>query len=162
MTAELLVSSCCRESSYQWVEDVCLCVCVCCRTKALVLELLAAICLVSGGHGIIVQAFDSFKEVRKRFEWVKQLNSDRSEDITASIVISASVLCIVICCAHYSIRNNSAAACVTVRTSFDDEMTSYNWCCDWGALCVGFGQVGEVNSMCCPHLISDNIVKETY
>jgi len=35
-----------------------------CRTKALVLELLAAICLVSGGHDIIVRAFDYFKEVR--------------------------------------------------------------------------------------------------
>ena len=38
---------------------------VCCRTKALVLELLAAICLVSGGHSIIVRAFDYFKEVSK-------------------------------------------------------------------------------------------------
>ncbi|KAF7272584.1 hypothetical protein GWI33_014642 [Rhynchophorus ferrugineus] len=33
------------------------------RTKALVLELLAAICLVKGGHEIILSAFDSFKEV---------------------------------------------------------------------------------------------------
>lgn len=31
------------------------------RTKALVLELLAAICLVKGGHEIILQAFDNFK-----------------------------------------------------------------------------------------------------
>ncbi|XP_076360922.1 formin-like protein isoform X2 [Tachypleus tridentatus] len=41
------------------------------RTKALVLELLAAICLVKGGHEIILNAFDKFKEVcseRKRFE----------------------------------------------------------------------------------------------
>ncbi|XP_034942061.1 formin-like protein isoform X2 [Chelonus insularis] len=41
------------------------------RTKALVLELLAAICLVKGGHEIILSAFDNFKEVcseRKRFE----------------------------------------------------------------------------------------------
>jgi len=41
------------------------------RTKALVLELLAAICLVGGGHEIILNAFDNFKremnEVR-RFE----------------------------------------------------------------------------------------------
>ncbi len=36
---------------------------VCCRTKALVLELLAAVCLVSGGHDIILAAFDNFKEV---------------------------------------------------------------------------------------------------
>ncbi|KAL1497828.1 hypothetical protein ABEB36_008720 [Hypothenemus hampei] len=33
------------------------------RTKALVLELLAAICLVTGGHQIILSAFDNFKEV---------------------------------------------------------------------------------------------------
>lgn len=34
------------------------------RTKALVLELLAAVCLVRGGHDIILAAFDNFKEVR--------------------------------------------------------------------------------------------------
>ncbi|NXA24668.1 FMNL2 protein, partial [Ibidorhyncha struthersii] len=34
------------------------------RTKALVLELLAAVCLVRGGHEIILAAFDNFKEVR--------------------------------------------------------------------------------------------------
>uniref|UniRef100_A0A224YZX3 Rho gtpase binding protein n=1 Tax=Rhipicephalus zambeziensis TaxID=60191 RepID=A0A224YZX3_9ACAR len=33
------------------------------RTKALVLELLAAICLVKGGHQIILNAFDNFKTV---------------------------------------------------------------------------------------------------
>uniref|UniRef100_G3NKE2 Formin-like 1a n=1 Tax=Gasterosteus aculeatus aculeatus TaxID=481459 RepID=G3NKE2_GASAC len=41
------------------------------RTKALVLELLAAVCLVRGGHYIILSAFDSFKEVcgeKSRFE----------------------------------------------------------------------------------------------
>merc|ERR1719422_1790676 len=32
------------------------------RTKALVLELLAAICLLKGGHGIILTAFDNFKQ----------------------------------------------------------------------------------------------------
>uniref|UniRef100_A0A8C8J226 Formin-like protein 3 n=1 Tax=Oncorhynchus tshawytscha TaxID=74940 RepID=A0A8C8J226_ONCTS len=40
-------------------------------TKALVLELLAAVCLVRGGHEIILSAFDNFKEVCKekhRFE----------------------------------------------------------------------------------------------
>jgi len=36
---------------------------LCFRTKALVLELLAAVCLVSGGHRIIIRAFDNFKEV---------------------------------------------------------------------------------------------------
>ena len=35
------------------------------RTKALVLELLAAICLVKGGHDIILSAFDSFKDDMK-------------------------------------------------------------------------------------------------
>lgn len=37
----------------------------------MVLELLAAICLVKGGHQIILAAFDNFKEVcgeRRRFE----------------------------------------------------------------------------------------------
>lgn len=41
------------------------------RTKALVLELLAAICLVKGGHEIILNAFDNFKKVTgetRRFE----------------------------------------------------------------------------------------------
>ncbi|XP_041817963.1 formin-like protein 1 [Chelmon rostratus] len=41
------------------------------RTKALVLELLAAVCLVRGGHDIILSAFDHFKEVcgeKSRFE----------------------------------------------------------------------------------------------
>merc|ERR550517_646293 len=41
------------------------------RTKALVLELLAAICLLKGGHNIILSAFDHFKqEMREthRFE----------------------------------------------------------------------------------------------
>ena len=41
------------------------------RTKALVLELLAAICLVKGGHEIILSAFDNFKEIcheTSRFE----------------------------------------------------------------------------------------------
>ena len=34
------------------------------RTKALVLELLAAVCLVRGGHDIILAAFDNLKEVK--------------------------------------------------------------------------------------------------
>ena len=41
------------------------------RTKALVLELLAAICLVKGGHDITLKAFDNFKQElneNKRFE----------------------------------------------------------------------------------------------
>uniref|UniRef100_A0A8C5FZU4 Formin-like protein 2 n=1 Tax=Gouania willdenowi TaxID=441366 RepID=A0A8C5FZU4_GOUWI len=37
------------------------------RTKALVLELLAAVCLVRGGHEIILSAFDHFKTVNNVF-----------------------------------------------------------------------------------------------
>ncbi|XP_023687348.2 formin-like protein 3 isoform X2 [Paramormyrops kingsleyae] len=51
------------------------------RTKALVLELLAAVCLVRGGHEIILSAFDHFKEVcreKQRFE--KLMDYFRSED----------------------------------------------------------------------------------
>lgn len=33
------------------------------RTKSLVLELLAAVCLVDGGHSIVLRAFDHFKHV---------------------------------------------------------------------------------------------------
>ena len=40
------------------------------RTKALVLELLAAVCLVSGGHDIILSAFDNLKEVGFVFSFV--------------------------------------------------------------------------------------------
>ncbi|KAF4798571.1 hypothetical protein TURU_062933 [Turdus rufiventris] len=36
------------------------------RMKALVLELLAAVCLVRGGHEIILAAFDNFKEFKAR------------------------------------------------------------------------------------------------
>jgi len=39
------------------------------RTKTLVLELLAAICLVSGGHQMILSAFDNFKHVCGRYEY---------------------------------------------------------------------------------------------
>lgn len=41
------------------------------RTKSLVLELLAAVCLVDGGHSIVLRAFDNFKDTYKetyRFE----------------------------------------------------------------------------------------------
>ena len=38
-------------------------ICLYFRTKALVLELLAAVCLVQGGHDLILAAFDHFKEV---------------------------------------------------------------------------------------------------
>ncbi|ODN05923.1 hypothetical protein Ocin01_00732 [Orchesella cincta] len=41
------------------------------RTKGMVLELLAAVCLVQGSHQLILKAFDNFKEVcceKRRFE----------------------------------------------------------------------------------------------
>uniref|UniRef100_A0A3Q3IN50 Formin-like 1a n=1 Tax=Monopterus albus TaxID=43700 RepID=A0A3Q3IN50_MONAL len=55
------------------------------RTKALVLELLAAVCLVRGGHDIILSAFDNFKEVSKeknRFEKLMEyfINDDSNID----------------------------------------------------------------------------------
>ncbi|KAK0142669.1 Formin-like protein 2 [Merluccius polli] len=52
------------------------------RTKALVLELLAAVCLVRGGHDIILSAFDNFKVVsreKNRFEKLMEyFNNDDS------------------------------------------------------------------------------------
>ncbi|KAM3597884.1 uncharacterized protein V6R79_010690 [Siganus canaliculatus] len=55
------------------------------RTKALVLELLAAVCLVRGGHDIILSAFDNFKEVsreKNRFEKLMEyfINDDSNID----------------------------------------------------------------------------------
>ncbi|XP_073695334.1 formin-like protein 1 [Garra rufa] len=55
------------------------------RTKALVLELLAAVCLVRGGHDIIILAFDNFKEVsgeKNRFEKLMEyfMNDDSNVD----------------------------------------------------------------------------------
>lgn len=55
------------------------------RTKALVLELLAAVCLVRGGHDIILSAFDNFKEVcgeTSRFEKLMEYfcNEDNNID----------------------------------------------------------------------------------
>ncbi|KAL0984189.1 hypothetical protein UPYG_G00138290 [Umbra pygmaea] len=55
------------------------------RTKALVLELLAAVCLVRGGHDIILSAFDHFKEVcgeKRRFERLMEYfcNDDNNID----------------------------------------------------------------------------------
>ncbi|NWV91032.1 FMNL3 protein, partial [Machaerirhynchus nigripectus] len=60
------------------------------RTKALVLELLAAVCLVRGGHEIILAAFDNFKEVcgeKQRFEKLMEhfRNEDNNIDFMASV-----------------------------------------------------------------------------
>ncbi|XP_028966410.1 formin-like protein [Galendromus occidentalis] len=52
------------------------------RTKALVLELLAAICLVKGGHPIILSAFDNFKVVcgeQFRFQTLMEYFRDYTE-----------------------------------------------------------------------------------
>ncbi|KAJ8793145.1 hypothetical protein J1605_003822 [Eschrichtius robustus] len=60
------------------------------RTKALVLELLAAVCLVRGGHDIILSAFDNFKEVcgeQHRFE--KLMEYFRNEDSNIDFMVSS-------------------------------------------------------------------------
>uniref|UniRef100_A0AAQ5YNV4 Formin-like 2a n=1 Tax=Amphiprion ocellaris TaxID=80972 RepID=A0AAQ5YNV4_AMPOC len=54
------------------------------RTKALVLELLAAVCLVRGGHEIILSAFDNFKEVcmeDQRFERLMEYFKNEDNNI---------------------------------------------------------------------------------
>ncbi|KAL0992808.1 hypothetical protein UPYG_G00098720 [Umbra pygmaea] len=54
------------------------------RTRALVLELLAAVCLVRGGHDIILAAFDNFKEVsgeKTRFEKLMEYFSNDDSNI---------------------------------------------------------------------------------
>ncbi|KAK3553208.1 hypothetical protein QTP86_031815 [Hemibagrus guttatus] len=54
------------------------------RTKALVLELLAAVCLVRGGHDIIISAFNNFKEVsgeKNRFEKLMEYFSNDDSNI---------------------------------------------------------------------------------
>ncbi|KAM8933353.1 formin-like protein 2 [Pelodytes ibericus] len=59
------------------------------RTKALVLELLAAVCLVRGGHEIILSAFDNFKEVcaeKQRFE--KLMDHFRNEDNNIDFMVA--------------------------------------------------------------------------
>uniref|UniRef100_A0A8C6L6Q5 Formin-like 2b n=1 Tax=Nothobranchius furzeri TaxID=105023 RepID=A0A8C6L6Q5_NOTFU len=59
------------------------------RTKALVLELLAAVCLVRGGHEIILSAFDNFKTVCKelmRFE--KLMEHFKNEDDNIDFMVA--------------------------------------------------------------------------
>ncbi|XP_026538590.1 formin-like protein 1 [Notechis scutatus] len=59
------------------------------RTKALVLELLAAVCLVRGGHDIILAAFDNFKEVcgeKNHFE--KLMDYFRNEDSNIDFMVA--------------------------------------------------------------------------
>lgn len=54
----------CSTGTYCHLLNIPACIFCFSRTKALVLELLAAVCLVRGGHEIILSAFDNFKEVR--------------------------------------------------------------------------------------------------
>ncbi|KAM4602205.1 formin-like protein 2 [Polymixia lowei] len=59
------------------------------RTKALVLELLAAVCLVRGGHEIILSAFDNFKTVcseSMRFE--KLMEHFKNEDDNIDFMVA--------------------------------------------------------------------------
>ncbi|XP_015256400.1 PREDICTED: formin-like protein 1 [Cyprinodon variegatus] len=59
------------------------------RTKVLVLELLAAVCLVRGGHDIILSAFDNFKEVcweKRRFE--KLMEYFRKEESNIDFMVA--------------------------------------------------------------------------
>ncbi|XP_036807305.1 formin-like protein 2 [Oncorhynchus mykiss] len=59
------------------------------RTKALVLELLAAVCLVRGGHEIILSAFDNFKTVCSetlRFE--KLMEHFKNEDDNIDFMVA--------------------------------------------------------------------------
>uniref|UniRef100_A0A3B4TLZ2 Formin-like 2b n=1 Tax=Seriola dumerili TaxID=41447 RepID=A0A3B4TLZ2_SERDU len=59
------------------------------RTKALVLELLAAVCLVRGGHEIILSAFDNFKTVcseSMRFE--KLMEHFKNEDDNIDFLVA--------------------------------------------------------------------------
>ncbi|XP_008323607.1 formin-like protein 2 isoform X2 [Cynoglossus semilaevis] len=59
------------------------------RTKALVLELLAAVCLVRGGHEIILMAFDNFKTVCSeslRFE--KLMEHFKNEDDNIDFLVA--------------------------------------------------------------------------
>lgn len=65
------------------------------RTKALVLELLAAVCLVRGGHEIILSAFDNFKEVRavlRRRSWGFRGGGGASEETNMSLTSLTALL----------------------------------------------------------------------
>ncbi|XP_075846720.1 formin-like protein 1 isoform X11 [Microtus pennsylvanicus] len=59
------------------------------RTKALVLELLAAVCLVRGGHDIILAAFDNFKEVcGEQYRFEKLMEYFRNEDSNIDFLVA--------------------------------------------------------------------------
>ncbi|XP_053555782.1 formin-like protein 1 isoform X2 [Bombina bombina] len=59
------------------------------RTKALVLELLAAVCLVRGGHEIILSAFNYFREVcTENFRFEKLMEYFRTEDSNIDFMVA--------------------------------------------------------------------------
>ncbi|XP_077978511.1 formin-like protein 2 isoform X2 [Glandiceps talaboti] len=60
------------------------------RTKTLVLELLAAVCLVQGGHEIILKAFDHFKEVSQESQRFEKLMEyfRKYEDTNIDIMVA--------------------------------------------------------------------------
>nr|XP_032807597.1 formin-like protein 3 isoform X2 [Petromyzon marinus] len=59
------------------------------RTKALVLELLAAVCLVMGGHDKILAAFDNFKEVcAERYRFEKLMEYFRIDDTKVDFMVA--------------------------------------------------------------------------
>ncbi|XP_061906020.1 formin-like protein 3 isoform X3 [Entelurus aequoreus] len=59
------------------------------RTKALVLELLAAVCLVRGGHDIILSAFDNFREVsRERWRFEKLMEYFVNDDSNIDFMVA--------------------------------------------------------------------------
>ncbi|XP_056143205.1 formin-like protein 1 isoform X2 [Lampris incognitus] len=59
------------------------------RTRALVLELLAAVCLVRGGHDIILSAFDNFKEVsREKNRFEKLMEYFASDDSNMDFLVA--------------------------------------------------------------------------
>ncbi len=69
------------------------------RTKSLVLELLAAVCLIEGGHAIVLRAFDNFKEVYSetyRFETLMNyFRKDSNEpDFNIDFMVSSMILCL--------------------------------------------------------------------
>jgi len=58
------------------------------RTKALVLELLAAICLVTGGHQLILSAFDNLKEIlREKHRYVIKNNGGNQKKLISDYFI---------------------------------------------------------------------------
>ncbi|NXS82035.1 FMNL2 protein, partial [Erpornis zantholeuca] len=74
------------------------------RTKALVLELLAAVCLVRGGHEIILAAFDNFKEVcgeKQRFEKLMEHFRNEDNNIDFMAMLGLTLLSLQVACMQF-------------------------------------------------------------